>query len=267
MNWSGSVCLVTGASSGIGRAVAHALARRGATVIVSARRESRLEQLIEELDSDRHWYVVCDVTDLESVKAMAAAVAQRTDRLDLLVNNAGRPGAGLIAESTPEEVDNVVKTNLTGAIWCTQLLHDLMDAGPRTRRLPAVVNVASMAGRIPLPGAATYAATKFGMVGFSEALWAEMRNRDIGVTVVNPGLVHTEGFPMDEVLATPLLRRMVMSPERIAEALCDGVERGRAEVRVQQWWTPIYYLLFALGPYRRRLLRLFLRLVNKSVTT
>lgn len=261
------MCLVTGASSGIGRAVAHALARRGATVIACARREVMLQQLVEELGSDRHWYVVCDVSDLESVRAMAAEVARRTDHLDLLVNNAGRPGAGLIAKASPEEVESVLKTNLIGGIWCTQLLHELIDASPRTPRLPAVVNVASISGRIPLPGAATYTASKFGMVGFSEALWAEMRNRDIHVTVVNPGLVHTEGFPMDEVLGMPLLRRLVMSPDRVAEALCEGVEKGRAEVRVQRWWSGVYYLLFALGPYRRKLLRGFLRLVNKAVTT
>lgn len=259
--------MVTGASSGIGRATAHALAGRGATVIVAARREAKLQELVEELGSHRHSYVVCDVSDLESVKAMAAEVARRTERLDLLVNNAGRPGAGTIARATPEEVENVVKTNLLGAIWCTQLLHDLMDSSPKTARLPAVVNVSSMSGRLPLPGAATYTATKFAMVGFSEALWAEMRNRDMHVTVVNPGLVHTEGFPMDEILAVPLLRRLVMSPQRIAEALCEGVEKGRAEVRVQRWWSPIYYLLFFLGPLRRRLLRGFLRLVNKAVTT
>lgn len=267
MDWSGSVCLVTGASSGIGRAVAHALARRGASVIVCARRESKLAELVEELGPGQHSYVVCDVGDLESVRAMANTVAGRTDHLDLLVNNAGRPGAGLIATATPEEVESVIKTNLLGGIWCTQLLHDLIDASARKPRLPAVVNVASISGRLPLPGAATYTASKFGMVGFSEALWAEMRNRNIHVTVVNPGLVHTEGFPMDEILGVPGLRRLVMSSERVAEALCNGVETGRAEVRVQRWWSGIYYLMFFLGPYRRRVSRAFLRLVNKAVTT
>lgn len=246
--------------------MALALARRGATVIVAARREERLQELLEEMGPGDHSYVVCDVSNLDSVRRMAAAVAERTDHLDLLVNNAGRPGPGPIASASPEEVEEVVTTNLLGGIWCIQLLGTLIDAAPRTDRLPAIVNVASMSGRIPLAGAATYTASKFGFVGFSEALWSEMRNRGIHVMVVNPGLVDTEGFPMHVAHSVPLLRRTVMTPDRVAEALCRGVETGRFEVRVQGWWHLVYYFMFFLGPLRRRLMRHLMGLVSRAIT-
>lgn len=236
-------------------------------MIVSARREDRLKELVDELPPGDHWYVICDVTDLDSVRRMAAVVAERTDHLDLLFNNAGRPGAGLMAKATSEDIEAVVRTNLLGSMWCTRELLELIGAAPRTGRLPAIVNMASMAGRIALPGAATYTATKFGMVGFSEALWSEMSQRGVQVMVICPGLVHTEGFPMDRILSKPWLRWSVMGPDRVAEAMIRGVERRRAEVRVQSWWSAVYYLLLVLGAVRRFLVRLFLRLVNKVVTT
>lgn len=253
MRWNGSVCLVTGASSGIGRAVALKMAARGATVIAVARRPERLAALIEELGGPPHSYVVCDVADLEQVRAMAAVVAGRTGHLDALVNNAGIPSGGLLSASTPEEVQNVVRTNLLGPIWCIQELGHLLENAPKASSSPMIVNLASMAGRVPVPGAGIYTATKFGLVGFTEAVWSEMRARGIAVMVVNPGFVHTEGFPMDSLLANPLTRGLVMNPATVAEALCVGMERGRTEVRVQAFWHPLYFVTVLMGPLRRRI--------------
>jgi short-subunit dehydrogenase len=265
MNWKESVCLVTGASSGIGRATAKKIAERGGIVIAVARREERLASLIEELGGAPHFYVVCDVGDLEQVRAMARTVAEKTQRLDALINNAGVPSEGALARSTPEGVERVVKINLLGSIWCTQELLGLIDKAPRGQGGPMIVNVASMAGRIAMPGSAVYTATKFGQVGFSEAVWGEMKQKGIRVMVLEPGFVHTEGFPMDALLASPLTRGLVMDADHVAEALCLGMERRNAEVRVQHWWTPIYILTVLAGPFRRRIAYFIGKMITRGL--
>lgn len=252
MEWSGLTGVVIGASSGIGRAAAVALAQRGATVIAVARREDRLVNLVGELGGQPHSHVVCDVSDVEDLRSMAAAVSARTPRVDVLVNSAGIPGPASVTDATPEEVEKVIRVNLMAPIWSIQALFPLFANAPRDGRTPVIVNVASMAGRIPLPGAATYTASKFGLVGFTEALWGEMHDRGVQAMVVNPGFVDTEGFPMDHLLGSPLLRWTVMTPERVAEAMCRGIESGRTEIRVQEWWTAGYWATLILGPVRRR---------------
>lgn len=255
------MCLVTGASSGIGRATALKIAHRGATVLAVARREDRLAALVEELGGAPHSYLVCDVSDLEQIRAMAKTVAERTDHLDALINNAGVPSSGPLVRSTPEEVEQVIKTNLLGPIWCIQELLALLEKAPS----PTVVNLASIAGRVPVPGAGIYTATKFGLVGFTEAIWGEMRDRGIHAMVVNPGFVHTEGFPMDLLLKNPLTRGLVMDPSRVAEALCRGMENRRTEVRVQGFMHLIYFVTVFAGPLRRRLSDGIWKLVGKRV--
>lgn len=253
MNWEGLTCVVTGASSGIGRATAEAMAKRGATVIAVARREERLASLLQELGGEPHSYVVCDLSDTAQIRLMAETIAGRTPRVDILLNNAGIPGPGRITESSFEEIEAFFKVNLLAPIWCIQALFPLIAHAPRDDgRTPVIINLASMAGRIPIPSSAPYTASKYAMVGLTEALWGEMHDKGIQVMVVNPGFVHTEGFPMDELLKTPLLRWMVMTPDRVAEAICHGVESGHNEVRVQGWWHAGYYATVLLGPLRRR---------------
>lgn len=251
MMWKGLTCLVTGASSGIGLETAHALARRGATVIAVARREERLAALIRELGGDPHSYLVADISELAGVRALAAAVAQRAPSLDILINNAGMPSSGSLMGASSEEMEKVIKTNLLGAVWCTKELLPLLQAAGRRRRTPVVVNVASMAGRIPAPDAADYTAAKFGLVGFTEAIWGQLGHERIRTMMVNPGLARTEGFPMDEVLRNPVGRWLVMSPERVARALVRGIETGSFEVRVQWWMHPVYFGSVCIGPFRR----------------
>ena len=252
MDWNGLTCVVTGASSGIGRAAAHGFAKRGATVIAVARREERLASLVEELGGAPHSYVVCDLSDIGQVDAMAKAVAARTSKVDVLLNNAGVPGPGRITECSPEEIERFFRVNLLSYIWCIQAMFPLMAQAPRNGRVPAIVNLASMSGRIPIPSSSAYTASKFALVGFTESFWSEMHQKGVQVMVVNPGFVHTEGFPMDDLLRNPLLRWAVMGPERVAEAICRGIEQRRTEVRVQGWWNLGYYVTILLGPLRRR---------------
>jgi uncharacterized protein len=232
------VCVVTGASSGIGEATARTLGREGATVVLAARRRERLEEIAEDI---RHatgrasaaTAVACDVSEPDEIAKLRDEVEHEHGRCDVLVNNAGVPGGGPFTETSLEQLEKVNRVNFMGVVVCTKLFLPLLLASRGH-----VVNVASLAGRYALPGAAVYTASKHAVVAFSEALYHELAPEGVMVTTVNPGLVATEGFfPKDSPLwRDPVIRRFVMSPERVARAVVDVV-RGRKgpEVSVPRW--------------------------------
>lgn len=230
---SGKVCVVTGASSGIGEATARALARAGATVVLAARREERLQALAGEIRANGReaLTVRCDVTVKRQVAALAEEVESKFGRCDVLVNNAGIPGGGPFADVDLKQLERVVATNFLGVLYCTKTFLPLL----RDSR-GHVVNVASLGGRYALPGHATYCATKHAVVGFSEALYHELKPEGVMVTVVNPGFVTTEGFPQEEIRNDRRYGRLVMPPERIGRAIVDVVRRRKGpEVSVPGW--------------------------------
>jgi uncharacterized protein len=248
--WIGRTALVTGASSGIGRALALDLARRGARVFVTARRADALKLLVEEMGGDPHQYVVCDVGDLRQVRDLAEIVAEQADHLDVLVNNAGIRSAGPLSSATSEDMEAVIRTNLLGPMFCTRELLPLLEAAPATLRMPVVANVASIAGRVAIPRSSDYTASKFGLVGMTESLWHDLTASGIKVMMVNPGPVDTQGFPMAKVKAIPGLAWTVMEPARVARAIVRGIERGAFEVRVQWWFHPVYHAAVLAGSAR-----------------
>lgn len=250
MDWDGKVCVITGASSGFGRATAKLLAERGATVVVSARREPLLKELVDEMGGEPHHYVACDVGDLSQVRQMVSAVRERSQWVDLLINNAGIPG-GSITERTSEEMEQLVRINLVGAMWCTKEFLPLLDVAPRRGRTPLVINVASMAGRFASSGSNDYHASKFGLVGFTESIYHDLGERSIRVMMVNPGFAETESFDMEPMKSSPITSWAVMGPDRVASALVRGIENGSFEVRVQWWMHPLWWLYLGLGPLRR----------------
>jgi NAD(P)-dependent dehydrogenase (short-subunit alcohol dehydrogenase family) len=236
MEMAGKVCVVTGASSGIGRRTALDLAAAGAVVCAAARREERLRSLVDELAGDSHTYVVTDVSDRANVKALAEHVRERYGRCDVLVNNAGlnsnRPFDG---SEAADEVERVMRTNFLGAVYCTAELLDLLEGSAPS----SVVNVASMAGRIVAPGQGAYCASKFALVGWSEALYFELSERDVWVSCVEPGFIPTEGFPQDDLVGDPVLRFALGSVEGVSRAIRDAIRKRKME-RVEPRW---YYLL------------------------
>jgi short-subunit dehydrogenase len=226
------VCVVTGASGGIGEAAARRLAKDGATVVLAARREERLRTVAEDIGERASW-VVCDVARVEDVERLYDEVESRHGRCDVLVNNAGVPGGGPFAGASLERLRTVVEVNLVGVVACTKVFLPLLE-----RSEGHVVNVASLAGRYALPGAAVYSATKHAVVAFSESLYHELRPRGVMVTVVNPGLVATEGFlPADSpIWKEGWLRPFIMRPERIGDVIADVVRNRRGpEVSVPRW--------------------------------
>ena len=183
---TGRVAVITGASSGIGEATARALAADGHSVALLARRAGRVQVLADEL-GDGAIAVEADVTDRNSIVAAAARVKQELGGADILVNNAGVMLTAPFSSDQREEHRHMVETNLLGAMTATEVFLDQLRANERGD----LVNVSSVAGRIAPAGFAAYAATKWGINGWSEALRVELQP-DIRVTVIEPGAITTE---------------------------------------------------------------------------
>jgi NADP-dependent 3-hydroxy acid dehydrogenase YdfG/uncharacterized protein YciI len=186
----GRVALVTGASSGIGEATAIHLARAGASVALVARRAARLSALASRLEAEgaESEALPADVTEQGDARALVDRVRSRFGRLDIVVNGAGVMLLAPISEATPDEWRRMVELNLLALMHVTQAALPVM----RQSGGGHIVNVASLAGRVANPGASAYAATKFGVVGFSESVRREVFKDRIRVTVIEPGVVATE---------------------------------------------------------------------------
>jgi short-subunit dehydrogenase len=230
---SGATVVVTGASAGIGEATALSFARRGARIVLAARRIDRLDALAHRIVAERGSALAirCDVGDPDQVSALPEVVREAFGGCDVLVNNAGIPGGGGFASLSFAQIEEVVRVNLLGVLFTTRAFWpSMLDRGRGH-----VVNVASLAGRFAAPGAAVYTATKHAVVGLSESLNYEGEPYGVLVTAVNPGFVATEGFPQDH-----LPSRLVMPPERVAAAIVRAVREGIApELSVPRWIAPL----------------------------
>ncbi len=186
----GKVAAITGASSGIGEATALALAAEGAAVALGARRKGRIDELAERIGSDggRAVALEVDVTDETRARSFVEESAAELGGLDVLVNNAGVMLLGPVFGADTEEWRRMIEVNLLGLLYCTHAALPLMaDSGGGH-----IVNVSSVAGRHANLGTAVYNMTKWGVVGFSEALRQEALHSNVRVTCVEPGFVDTE---------------------------------------------------------------------------
>jgi NADP-dependent 3-hydroxy acid dehydrogenase YdfG len=230
---TGTVALVTGASSGIGEATARELAARGAAVALVARRRDRLEALAQEL-GDRALMIEADVTDREQAEAAVQRTVDELGRLDTLVNNAGVMLLGPIADAPVQEWEQMIQVNLLGLLYCANaaLPHLLQAAESDPRRVADLVNISSTAGRQARLGSGVYNATKHAVGAFSESLRQEVTQRHVRVSLVEPGAVATElaGHNRPEVLETISKRfeeMEVMEARDIADAIAYIVTRPR----------------------------------------
>jgi NAD(P)-dependent dehydrogenase (short-subunit alcohol dehydrogenase family) len=228
------VAVITGGSSGIGAALARQLTERGVRCVLVARGGERLERVAAELGAEAE---VCDVADRDAVDALARRVQERHPAIHLLVNNAGVPGRRGFLELGAERIEEVVRINYLGGVWCTRAFLPLLETG----RPSHVVNVASVAGTVAGGPSGPYTAAKFAQVGFSRTVAGELAPRGISVHTVNPGLTHTDGFPQDAFVTHPVWRHAVVTPERVASAIVDCVARDRGET-----FVPGYYRLATL---------------------
>jgi 3-oxoacyl-[acyl-carrier protein] reductase len=186
---SGKVAIVTGASRGIGRAVAAMLAERGAHVVAAARADNAAGTVAAiQASGGRAEAASADVTDAGAVEAMIAGALERHGRIDILVNNAGITRDHLLLRMKRDDWDQVIATNLTAAYVCAQAVLKPMIKQRRGR----IVSIGSVVGQTGNAGQANYAASKAGLIGLSRALAREVASRNITVNVVAPGLIETD---------------------------------------------------------------------------
>jgi len=233
---TGSVALVTGASSGIGAATARALAAEGASVALVARRLDRLEELASEIGESggRALPIEADVADLAAAESVVERTVSEYGSLDILVNNAGVMLLGPILDAPVEEWQRMVDVNLLGLLYCAKAaIPQLLEAAENNPRGAAdLVNVSSVAGRVARRGSGVYNATKHAVGAFSESLRQEVTGRHVRVSLVEPGAVDTElsSHNRPEVLETIKARFADvehLQDSDIAEAIVYIVTRPR----------------------------------------
>jgi short-subunit dehydrogenase len=222
-DFAGRTVLITGASLGIGRAAARAFHEAGANLVMVARRREPLEEAAKGLE--RAWVVPADVADLVSMRGVVDAAAARFGGLDGLVNNAGVHFRGPFVRRTPEEIAAMVDVNLRAPMALSSLaLPHLL------RRRGFIVNVSSLAGKVPLDGAASYSATKFGLRIFTIALAQELRGSGVTVSAVCPGPVDT-GFIMSEIdqVEDIVFSQRMCTADDVAAMVLECARDGRLE--------------------------------------
>jgi NAD(P)-dependent dehydrogenase (short-subunit alcohol dehydrogenase family) len=251
-NLAGKTALVTGAASGIGRETALALARRDADLFLCDIDEAGLEET-ERRARELGREVLCrcvDVADREEMSAFAEAVHERVAAVDILVNNAGVAIAGGFLHTSLDDWDWILGINLTGVVHgCHFFAPPMVERGAGH-----IVNVASMAGFVASETLAVYATTKFGVIGLSEALRAELGRHGIGVTAVCPGIIDTPitgsarmvgpvmGRPEARTQMVDAYRRRNYGPDRVAQNILKAIARNRAIAPISPESWAGYYL-------------------------
>jgi short-subunit dehydrogenase len=215
--------VITGASSGIGRAAALEFARRGANLVLAARRQELLDEVA---GACRALGVECRtvITDV-TLRSDCEHLIDVAGNVDVLVNNAGFAIFDPFESAKPDDIETMMQTNYFGAVWCAQAVLPQMLA----RRSGTIVNVASIAGIMGYARMGGYCATKFAMIGFSETLRDEVFGRGVRVAMVCPGTVETQFFVKAERGKMPGASRLILAikPERVARAIVRAAEDGK----------------------------------------
>jgi short-subunit dehydrogenase len=222
------VVIITGASSGIGRALAFAFARRAARIVLVARHEDRLDAVRREIEPYTSDVMVlpADVTDEQQVHNVIDRTLDRFGRIDILVNNAGVLQGGALTDQTPMQVEQVLRVNLWSAIRLTQLALPHMLAN----NSGYILNIGSGLGRTAMPALAPYVASKYGLAGFTDALRRELEGTGVQLTLVLPTWTHTDMLTPE---AEDLVRRYgfhVDDPDDVAERAVLALVHGDHEV-------------------------------------
>ena len=241
-----SVAIVTGAASGIGSALGQELAQRGALVIMVDIQTELLEEAVGSITQFGHQAegVALDVTDFQAVKGLVENTAARHGRLDYIFNNAGIAVGGEVRDVSIDDWRDVLDVNLFGVVNGVAAAYPLMVEQGRGH----IINTASIAGLIPFPVEVPYVASKYGIVGLSNALRVEGADLGVNVSVVCPGFIRTPIFYTSklikidrEKMLESLPERFVMTPEECASVILWGVERNKAIIVVTRvakvfWW-------------------------------
>ena len=225
--------LLTGASGGLGRAIAVTLHERGAHLLLSGRNQEALASLARELGGAE--MLPADLAQRGDVEQLS----ERAGTVDVLVHNAGLPGSGRLESFTPEEIDRVLDVNLRAGIQLTRALLPAMVERGRGH----IVFMSSMAGKIPVTP--LYSATKFGLRGFAGALRDDLHGSGVGVSAIFPGPIEEAGMQADSGVKTPNPKRY---PRDVADAVVKAIEKDRGELTVADPIQRTGEVLLALSP-------------------
>lgn len=254
-SYRGLTALVTGASSGIGRRLALRLAREGARVALVARREAELDAVAAEIraQSGEALVLPCDVADPVQASAAARRALEQFGAVDILVNNAGYGGQRTFLDWDIDDMERIMRVNYFGALYFTKALLPRMVE----RKRGWLVFVSSVTGRIASPEKTAYAATKFAMTGFAEALSLEVEAAGVHLLTVYPGVVRTPFFT-EQMLRDmpPKARRSMVEPDRLVDAILVALAKGKREL-TYPGGLAAGYVVRALAPgfLRKQVLR------------
>jgi uncharacterized protein len=240
-----SLAVVTGASSGIGAATAKLLAEQGWRVIAVARRTERLEALGSGVVA-----VSADLTAPDAPRRIREAVERESGQLALLVNNAGAEWRSTFADGGYDNVRRTMDVNFDAVVRLTEALLPLLRASAPS----SIVNVSSIAGRVGRPGNSAYAASKFALAGWSEAVGIEEEGHGVHVGVVLPGFISTDGFPHQRLRASARTRWLVSTPGQVARAILSAGPGGKREVYVPRFYGLVPKLRHVVPGLTRRTL-------------
>lgn len=223
MKLDGKTALLTGATGGLGRAIAKALAERGATVIVSSRKAEELIELADSLPGEGHRPIVADL----GLDGAAERLVSEAGEVDVLVANAGLPGTGKIDSFSEEEMARALRVNLEAPMRMSRVLVPAM----LERGGGHLVYVASLAGKAPAPLSSVYNATKFGLRGFALGLRTDLVGTGVGASIVSPGFVREAGMFADSG-AKPPPGMGTTTPKKVTEAVVTAIEKDKHEITV-----------------------------------
>jgi NAD(P)-dependent dehydrogenase (short-subunit alcohol dehydrogenase family) len=252
-DFEGKVALVTGAGSGIGRATAFALAAAGAKVAVSDIQQESAADTAATIRSkgQEAWPFTMDVSDPVQIEQLALEVKQSLGAPSILVNNAGIAVGGYFLDCSQESWQRIISINLMGVVHCCRAFVPLMVKSAQPGH---IVNISSMLGYTGAKGVSAYCATKFGVVGFSESLRAELAQYDIGVSTICPGMIRTniinsgileskeEDVEEKREAIDLMYQKRNYPPDRVAKAIIKAIRRNRAMIPVTPEAWLIYYL-------------------------
>jgi short-subunit dehydrogenase len=223
MELAGRTALLTGATGGLGRAIAEALSARGAKLILSARKPEALEEMAAGLPGEGHRTLPADLGEEGAAEKLAAEAADA----EILVANAGLPGSGRLQDLTGEQLMRALRVNLEAPMLLAQALEPKM----LERGSGHLVFISSLSGKTPTPLSSVYNATKFGLRGFALGLRADLDRLGIGVSLVSPGTIREAGMYADTG-AKPIAGLGTGSPTEVADAVVKAIEQNKVEIAV-----------------------------------
>jgi short-subunit dehydrogenase len=223
MELAGQKALLTGATGGLGRAIAAALAARGANLVLSGRNAEALETMAAELPGEGHSTAPSDLADPGAAEKLAAEVGA----VDILIANAGLPGTGRLPDFSPEELTGALRVNLEAPILLARAFEPTM----LERGSGHMVFISSLSGKSATPLSSIYNATKFGLRGFALGLRADLNPQGIGVSIVSPGTIREAGMYSDSG-APPIPGLGTGTPQQVASAVVKAIEKNKVEIAV-----------------------------------